>query len=106
METPEAVIISSFDPVRREIARLTLEKLMEDGRVHPARIEEVVTKVKSDLFNTIKEDGEKACFDVGIHGVHPSILNLIGGLKYRHSGMQNLYKHSIEVSPYLRPYRL
>lgn len=97
-ETPEAVIISSFDPVRREIARLAIEKLMEDGRVHPARIEEVVTKVKSDLFNTVKEDGEKACFDVGIHGVHPGILNLIGGLKYRHSGMQNLYKHSIEVS--------
>lgn len=97
-EVPEAVIISSFDPVRREIARLTLERLMEDGRVHPARIEEVVTKVKADLFNTIKEDGEKACFDVGIHGVHPGLLNLIGGLKYRHSGMQNLYKHSIEVS--------
>lgn len=71
---------------------------MEDGRVHPARIEEMVAKVKSDIFNTIKEDGEKACFDVGIQGIHPNILNLIGGLKYRHSGMQNLYKHSIEVS--------
>ncbi len=97
-ETPESVVISSFDPVRREIARLTLIRLMEDGRVHPARIEEVVTKVKSDLFNTIKEDGEKACFDAGIHGVHPAIINLLGGLKYRHSGVQNLYKHSLEVS--------
>ena len=77
---------------------MTLQRLMEDGRVHPARIEEVVRKVKSDLFNTIKEEGEKACFDVGIHGVHPAIINLIGGLKYRHSGIQNLYKHSIEVS--------
>ena len=97
-ETPETVVISSFDPVRRELARVSLKKLMEDGRVHPARIEEVVAKAKTELFNNIREDGEKACFDVGIQGVHPSILNLIGGLQYRHSGMQNLYKHSIEVS--------
>lgn len=97
-ETPESVVISSFDPVRREIARQTLEKLMEDGRVHPARIEEVVSKVKSELANTIKEDGEKAAFDLGLPSIHPAILNVIGGLKYRQTATQNLYKHSLEVA--------
>lgn len=97
-ETPEAVIISSFDSVRREVARLALIKLIEDGRVHPARIEEVVDKVKSELFASIKEDGEKACFDLGVHGLHPSIINLLGGLKYRHTETQNLLAHSIEVA--------
>lgn len=97
-ETPEAVVISSFDAVRREVARQALIKLMEDGRVHPARIEEVVDKVKSELFTAIKEEGEKACFDLGVHGVHPSIINLLGSLKYRHSDTQNLLKHSIEVA--------
>ncbi|MCB0367218.1 MAG: ribonuclease Y [Bdellovibrionaceae bacterium] len=97
-ETPEAVVISSFDAVRREVARQALLKLMEDGRVHPARIEEVVDKVKSELFASIKEEGEKACFDLGVHGVHPSVMNLLGSLKYRHSETQNLLKHSVEVA--------
>ncbi|RME14125.1 MAG: ribonuclease Y [Bdellovibrio sp.] len=97
-ETPETVVISSFDPVRREVAKLSIERLMEDGRVHPARIEEVVEKVKSELFKKIKEDGEKACFDLGIPNVHPNILSLIGSLKYRMAETQNLYNHSMEVA--------
>lgn len=97
-ETPEAVVISGFDPVRREVARKTLEKLIEDGRVHPARIEEVVEKVKKDLFKNMKEDGEKACFDLGLHGLHPEVVRVIGSLKYRHSVTQNLYTHSMEVA--------
>lgn len=97
-ETPEAVVISSFDPVRRQVAKLSLEKLMEDGRVHPARIEEVVEKVKADLMHLVKADGEKAAFDLGLPGMHPSILSLIGGMKYRMSGAQNLYDHSSEVA--------
>ncbi|MCB0350197.1 MAG: ribonuclease Y [Bdellovibrionales bacterium] len=97
-ETPEAVVISSFDPVRRQIAKLALEKLMEDGRVHPARIEEVVEKVKADLFQLVKQDGEKAAFDLGLASVHPSILSLIGSMKYRMIGSQNLYDHAIEVA--------
>lgn len=96
-ETPEAVVISSFDPVRREIARRTIETLLEDGRVHPARIEEVVQKTKDQLFKSIKEDGEKACFELGVVGVHPEILKLLGSLKYRTSYTQNNYTHSIEV---------
>ncbi len=96
-ETPEAVVISSFDPVRREIARRTIETLLEDGRVHPARIEEVVQKTKEQLFKSIKEDGEKACFELGVVGVHPEILKLLGSLKYRTSYTQNNYTHSIEV---------
>lgn len=96
-ETPETVIISSFDPVRREIAKLSLEKLMEDGRVHPARIEEVVDKVKSELLNNIKADGEKAAFDLGAHNLHVNVINAIGGLKYRQADGQNLLASSIEV---------
>ncbi len=96
-DTPEAVIISGFDPVRREIARATLEILLQDGRIHPARIEEVVDKAKSQLFKTIKEDGDKAMFDLGVHGVNPEIVRLIGSLKYRTSYTQNNYSHSIEV---------
>jgi len=96
-ETPESVVISSFDPVRREIARQTLEKLMEDGRVHPARIEEVVSQVKSQLFNTVKEVGERACIDLGVSNIHTAIQNLLGMLKYRHSSMQNLYNQSLDV---------
>lgn len=95
-ETPEAVVISGFDPVRREVARRSLEKLMEDGRIHPARIEEVVDKTKADLFRSIQEDGEKACLDLGITGVNPEIIKLIGSLKYRTSYTQNNYSHSIE----------
>ncbi|CAN5680659.1 ribonuclease Y [soil metagenome] len=97
-ETPEAVVISSFDPVRREVARKALEKLMEDGRVHPARIEEVIDKVKKDLFKSIKDDGEKAAFDLGLHGLHPEITKVLGGLKYRHAVSQNILDHSIEVA--------
>ena len=96
-EAPEAVVISSFDPVRREIAKRSLERLMEDGRVHPARIEEVVEKVKSEIFQTMKEDGEKACLELGVHGVHPSLINLLGALKFRHTETQNALAHSIEV---------
>jgi ribonuclease Y len=96
-DTPEAVIISGFDPVRREIARQTLETLMGDGRIHPARIEEVVDKAKSTLMKSIKEDGDKAMFDLGIHGVNAEIVKLIGSLKYRTSYTQNNYSHSIEV---------
>lgn len=96
-ETPEAVVISSFDPVRREVARKALEKLMEDGRVHPARIEEVIEKVKKDLFKTMKDDGEKAVFELGLHGLHPELIKVLGGLKYRHTLTQNLLQHSAEV---------
>jgi ribonucrease Y len=96
-ETPEAVVISSFDPVRREVARKALEKLMEDGRVHPARIEEVTDKVKKEIFKTMKEDGEKAVFELGLHGVHPEIVKVLGSLKYRHTETQSLLQHSIEV---------
>jgi ribonuclease Y len=97
-EAPEAVVISSFDPVRREVARKSLERLMEDGRVHPARIEEVVEKVKSEILGSVKEDGEKACFELGVHGVHPAIINLLGNLKFRQSDTQNVLQHSIEVA--------
>ena len=97
-ETPETVIISSFDPVRREIARRSLARLIEDGRVHPARIEEVVDKVKSELLNSMKEDGEKAAFDLGVHGLHPAIVNMLGSLKYRQADGQNLLATSIEVA--------
>jgi len=97
-ETPETVIISSFDPVRREIARKSLEKLMEDGRVHPARIEEVVEKVKADLFTTMREEGEKVCFELGVHNVHPNIIKILGGLKYRQGEGQNLLAYSQEVA--------
>ena len=97
-ETPETVIISSFDPVRREIARKSLERLMEDGRVHPARIEEVVEKVKSELFTNIREEGEKVCFELGVHNVHPNIIKVLGGLKYRQGEGQNLLANSVEVA--------
>jgi len=96
-ETPEAVVISSFDPVRREIARRTIDTLLADGRVHPTRIEEVVEKEKDLLFKSIKEDGEKACFELGVTGVNAEILKLLGSLKYRTSYTQNNYTHSIEV---------
>ncbi len=96
-ETPEAVVISSFDPVRREVARKALEKLMEDGRVHPARIEEVIEKVKKEIFKTMKEDGDKAVFELGLHGIHPEIVKVLGSLKYRHTLSQSVLQHSIEV---------
>jgi ribonuclease Y len=97
-ETPETVIISSFDPVRREVARRSLEKLMEDGRVHPARIEEVVEKVKSELFASMREEGEKVCFELGVHNVNPNIIKALGGLKYRQGDGQNLLAYSQEVA--------
>jgi ribonuclease Y len=97
-DTPETVVISGHNPIRREIARLSLEKLISDGRIHPGRIEEVVRKSEQEIEEAIKEAGQKAIFDVGIHGIHPELVKLLGRLKYRYSYAQNVLLHSIEAA--------
>jgi ribonuclease Y len=97
-DTPEAVVLSSFDPIRREVARMSLERLITDGRIHPGRIEDIVKKVKTEVDTIIREAGERTSFDVGVHDLNPEIVYLLGSLKYRTSFSQNVLKHSVEVA--------
>jgi ribonuclease Y len=97
-DTPEAVILSGFNPIRREIARITLERLITDGRIHPGRIEEIVSKAEQEMEQMVRESGEQATFDVGVHGIHPELIKMIGRLKFRTSFAQNVFQHSMEVA--------
>lgn len=97
-DTPEAVVLSSFDPVRREVAKISLERLISDGRIHPGRIEDIVSKVNSEVETIIRETGERVSFDVGVHDIHLELINLLGRLKYRTSFSQNVLQHSVEVA--------
>ncbi len=97
-DTPEAVVLSGFDPIRREIARIALERLIVDGRIHPARIEESVEKARKEVETVMKEEGEAACLDVGVHGIHPELVRLLGKMKFRTSYGQNMLRHSVEVA--------